>query len=232
LPDVLVCDGRNLFLRDKRLNLTGVEQTPNVPHLYSSAGLLDAAWWHRTYWIFATKVYGRASGWSVVGNYVPSGRLLVLDDTCVYGYGRKRIGSKDRGFSDVPFHLFRADQEVTPLPQKRPVRNNNLALMKHFMPTKVTYHWSHEVPMVVRAMVLAGGLLFAAGPSMSADRDPAEPTFDQRGNAVLMAFDGQDGRQLATYEVEAQPVFDGMAAAYGRLYLATIDGKLVCRGSR
>jgi outer membrane protein assembly factor BamB len=208
LPDVLSCDGRSLFLRDKRLDLTGAEQTPDVPHLYSSAGLLDPDWWHRTYWIFGTKVYGRASGWSVVGNYVPSGRLLVLDDTCVYGYGRKRIAGGDRGLSDVPLHLFRADQKVTPLTQKRSIKNNNLALVKHFTPTKVTYHWSREVPLVVRAMVLADGLLFAAGPSMALGRDAVEPTFDDASDAVLMVFDGQDGRQLARYELEAQPVFD------------------------
>jgi hypothetical protein len=185
LPDVLSCDGRNLFLRDKRLDLTGAEQAPEVPHLYSSAGLLDPDWWHRTYWIFGTKVYGRASGWSVVGNYVPSGRLLVLDDTCVYGYGRKRIAGGDRGLSDVPFHLFRADQRVAPLHQKRPIKNNNLAIVRHFEPTKVTYHWSREVPVVVRALVLADGLLFAAGPSMALGRDAVEPTFDDAGRTAL-----------------------------------------------
>jgi hypothetical protein len=228
LPDVLSCDGQNIFLRDKRLDADGIEQEPNVPHLYSSAGLLDDNWWHRTYWVYGTKVYGRASGWAVVGNYVPSGRLLVLDETSVYGFGRKRIGGGDRGLSDVPLHLFRADREVTPLPGKRQLKNNNLALTKHFKPTKVTYHWSCEAPLVVRAMVLAGDTLFAAGPPMTRGDRVAEPSFDDSTGALLMGFSADDGQELSRYELEVQPMFDGMAAAGGRLYLSTTNGRIVC----
>jgi len=228
LPDVLSCDGQSIFLRDKRLDTNGVEQEPNVPHLYSSAGLLDDNWWHRTYWVYGTKVYGRASGWAVVGNYVPSGRLLVLDETSVYGFGRKRIGGGDRGLSDVSLHLFRADQEVTPLKGRRQLKNNNLALTKHFKPTKVTYHWSCEVPLVVRAMVLAGDVLFAAGPAMTPGDGAIEPSFDDNTDALLMAFSADDGQELSQYELEAQPTFDGMAVANGCLYLSTTDGRIVC----
>ena len=65
---------------------------------------------------------------------------------------------------------------------------------------------------------------------MALGRDAVEPTFDDASDAVLMVFDGQDGRQLARYKLDAQPVFDGMAAAYGRLFLTTTDGRLACRG--
>jgi len=228
LPDVLSCDGQNIFLRDKRLDANGIELEPNVPHLYSSAGLLDDNWWHRTYWVYGTKVYGRASGWAVVGNYVPSGRLLVLDETSVYGFGRKRIGGGDRGLGDVPLHLFRADQEVTPLKGKTQLKNNNLALTRTFRPTKVTYHWSCEVPLVVRAMVLAGDTLFAAGPAMALGDGAVEPSFDDDSHALLMAFSADDGQELAQYELEAQPTFDGMAVAGGCLYLSTTNGCIVC----
>ncbi|MHC4405485.1 MAG: outer membrane protein assembly factor BamB family protein, partial [Planctomycetota bacterium] len=228
LPDVLACDGQSLFWRDKRLDAAGRELEPNVPHLYSSAGLLDDDWWHRTYWIFGTKVYGRASGWAVVGNYVPSGRILVVDETSVYGYGRKRIGGGDRGLADVELHLFRADKEVTPLAGKPRLKNNNLALTEHFRPTKVAYHWSREVPLVVRALVLAGDVVFLAGPAMGPGPDAAEPLFN--GDALLMACAAADGRPLAQLTIEAQPVFDGMAAAGGRLYLSTTDGRLTCLG--
>ncbi|MBC8869714.1 MAG: PQQ-binding-like beta-propeller repeat protein [Planctomycetes bacterium] len=228
LPDVLACDGQNIFLRDKRLDTNGIELEPNVPHLYSSAGLLDDNWWHRTYWVYGTKVYGRASGWAVVGNYVPSGRLLVLDETSVYGFGRKRVGGGDRGLSDVALHLFRADQQVTPLTGKRQIKNNNLALTRHFKPTKVTYHWSCEVPLVIRAMVLAGDVLFAAGPPIVPGDGAVEPTFDDRSGALLMAFSAKDGQELSKYELDAQPTFDGMAVAGGRLFLSTTGGRVIC----
>jgi hypothetical protein len=46
----------------------------------------------------------------------------------------------------------------------------------------------------------------------------------------MMTFAAEDGRELSRCELNAQPVFDGMAAAHGRLYLATVDGKLICIG--
>jgi outer membrane protein assembly factor BamB len=228
LPDVLSCDGQNIFWRDKRLDTEGRELEPNVPHLYSSAGLLDASWWHRTYWIFGTKVYGRASGWSVVGNYVPSGRLLVLDDTTVFGYGRQRIGGGDRGLSDVGLQLFRADQEVKPMANRRGVKNNNLALTAHFQPTKVNYHWARKVPLVARGMVLADDTLFIAGPLMSGEGATDEPDFDATDPAGLLAVAIDDGNEVFQCDLAAQPTFDGMAAAEGRLYLSDVSGNVVC----
>ena len=38
--------------------------------------------------------------------------------------------------------------------------------------------------------------------------------------------------QLAEYRLDAPPVFDGLAAAGGQLYLATMDGKVACFGGK
>jgi len=37
-----------------------------------------------------------------------------------------------------------------------------------------------------------------------------------------------DGRKVAEYTLDAPPVFDGLIAARGRLYLSTTDGKVLC----
>jgi len=72
---------------------------------------------------------------------------------------------------------------------------------------------------------------FAAGPKMDPGRAVLdEPTFDAEGEAVMMVFNVEDGRTLDRSALPAQPVFDGMAAAYGRLYLALTDGTVVCMG--
>ena len=39
-----------------------------------------------------------------------------------------------------------------------------------------------------------------------------------------------DGKTLAEFRLDAPPVFDGMAAAGGRLYMATVDGEVLCFG--
>jgi hypothetical protein len=45
-----------------------------------------------------------------------------------------------------------------------------------------------------------------------------------------MAASKIDGKRVAAYRLDSAPVFDGMAAAGGRLYVSTVDGKLLCLG--
>jgi hypothetical protein len=40
------------------------------------------------------------------------------------------------------------------------------------------------------------------------------------------------GKVLGEYSLEAEPVFDGMVAAYGKLYLSLKDGSVVCYGGK
>ena len=52
---------------------------------------------------------------------------------------------------------------------------------------------------------------------------------DQKG-AALWAVSAADGKRLAELKLDSMPVWDGMAAARGRLYLATRSGKVLCFG--
>jgi hypothetical protein len=47
--------------------------------------------------------------------------------------------------------------------------------------------------------------------------------------ALLWAV-STDGEKLAQHQLDSVPVHDGMAAANGRLYLSTTDGKVLCLG--
>jgi len=81
--------------------------------------------------------------------------------------------------------------------------------------------WSVSLKVRVRAMLLAGDLLFAAGvPNVG----------NPRGKGVLCVLSRKDGGKLSELKLDAPPVFDGMAAAGGRLYLSKRDGKLACFG--
>jgi hypothetical protein len=48
----------------------------------------------------------------------------------------------------------------------------------------------------------------------------------------LCAVSAADGKTLAQYHLDSLPVFDGLAAAQGRLYLTLQDGRLLCLGDR
>jgi outer membrane protein assembly factor BamB len=64
----------------------------------------------------------------------------------------------------------------------------------------------------IGAIVVAGDTVFVAG---------------TRGRLIALA--SADGKTLAERDLPA-PVWDGMAAAYGRVYVSTRDGKLICLG--
>ena len=109
----------------------------------------------------------------------------------------------------------------------------------------VEYQWSVDgPPLAVRAMVLAGKTLFIAGPPDVLDEDAAVRQLDDprvvealagqdaalRGEkgALLLAVSTADGKTLAQRTLPSMPAWDAMAAAHGRLYMATTDGKIVC----
>jgi hypothetical protein len=221
LPDILVIQNDSVFLRDRQFAMDLKEKVARYdPHLYCSGGLLDPNWWHRTIWIWGSRAWGRASGWAVAGRYNPSGRLLVLDDTKVYGYKFSERGSGG-GHS-----LFCSDKKVRKVNQK--LKNNNAAIVKYVTPDKVVYHWKTPIAFGVRGMVRAGDTLFAAGPG-----EAQETHFDDsRGTPVLAAFRCKDGKQLSRTKIPSQPVFDGMAAVNGRLFMSLVNGTVVCYGGK
>lgn len=112
--------------------------------------------------------------------------------------------------------------------------------------TFVQHTWTKDVPVIVRALVKANDLLFVAGPP---DLINEEETFErvmgrdprvaqelaeqdaalegQRGGRLLVVS-AKDGSPLAQYQLESVPSWDGMAAARGKLYLSTADGKVLC----
>ena len=101
---------------------------------------------------------------------------------------------------------------------------------------------------MARAMVLAGKTLFVAGPPDVVDEKDAWGRFlepntrakldeqvaalaGQKG-ALLWAVSADDGKKLAEFKLDSPPVFDGMVAANGRLYLAMKDGNILCFGGK
>jgi len=112
----------------------------------------------------------------------------------------------------------------------------------------VRHQWSKAVPLFVRAMVLADKTLFIAGPPDVVDDDEAFSAFpdakiqaklaeqdavlEGEKGALLWAVSAADGEKLAGYPLDSLPVWDGMAAAGGRLYLSTADGNVLCFSGR
>jgi outer membrane protein assembly factor BamB len=151
-------------------------------------------------------------------------------------------------------HLFAAGKQPEILqmsnpPQPKPGegKKKNKGNMGQAPLTRFAYQWSDDLPVQACAMVHAGSTLLVAGPPNFVDEDEAARSMDDpkiqarlidqaaafqgRKGAVLAAVSAADGKGLASYRLASMPVFDGMAAAGGRLYLATTDGKVLCLGA-
>ena len=77
-------------------------------------------------------------------------------------------------------------------------------------------------------MALAGNTLFLAGAPDVVDPNDPLASFEGRKGGVLCAFSVADGSKLSEISIEALPVWDGMAAAQGKLFLAMQDGSIRC----
>ncbi len=227
LPDVLSADGELVYLRHLSLDPVSLQPRKPKPHLYSPAGFLNDDWWHRTYWIFGEHFYSGYIGWYFAGRELPSGRLLSIDDSSIYGFSYKPRFY--RGSTGRKYHLFAADKKDQNSPGPPDYRRAN----RDYPPQgnakfQVKYRWARDVPLLARAMVLAGKTIFAAGPPEEALRSPA--AFSGKRGGILCAFSKEDGKILAEYRLDALPVFDGMAAAEGKLFVSMQDGNLFCLG--
>jgi len=198
--DLLSADAEHVYLRDTVFGKDGRASADGEPHLFTLTDYLDDDWPHRSYWIFGTQC-SLATGCSGRDRNLIYGRLLVFDDATICGYGRKSVHWSNL-LQDGPYRLFAVKRGET-APQ-----------------------WEKPLPIHVRAMVRAGAVLFVAGPAADAIDGPWQ--LDERRPASLLAVSAADGTVLARRELAADPVFDGMAAARGRLYVALENGQMVC----
>jgi len=114
--------------------------------------------------------------------------------------------------------------------------------------SKVPKNWEADVPLYARAMTLANKTIFVAGPpdvmneeetfARLTQRDPEvhkvlaeqNAALEGKRGAVLMAVSAEDGKTLSEISLESPPVWDGMAAAKGKLFMSSTDGKVRCYG--
>jgi len=226
----LSSDGQFVFMRHLKFDREGTKQREPTPHLFSSVGFLDDTWWHRTYFVWGTDFNAGWGGWWRMGNRVPAGRLLVCDDHLIYGFGRSFMPHGNSGQWQIGefYRYFSAPKEFEPpkQPVAKPAAKKRRRRSGVTGRTLVPYRWSERAEVEARAMLLAGDTLFAAGPL--GETHHSLDAFEGKEGIRLRAISTTDGAKLAECRLDAFPVHDGLAAAGGKLYLATKDGKLTC----
>ncbi len=227
LPDILSCDDELVYMRRLGFDLSSLQTREPKQHLYSPAGFLSDDWWHRNYWIFGGHFYSGYIGWRFAGREAPAGRLLAVDNTTIYGFARE--SSRPRGAGAQTYCLFATDRKdlpnIGPPDYTRANRDYPKNGPRKF---KVKFRWTTTVPILGRAMLRAGGALVVAGLPGNALR--SMPAFEGARGGGLFVVSAETGKMLQSYKLDSPPVFDGMAAANGRLYMTTINGQVLCLG--
>ncbi len=221
-------------------------------HLVCTSGFLDDSGFNRIFWMYS-KVW---PGFYIANQAPKTGQMLVFDDRSTYGV--KMFTHRNRHspmffpatdglllFADdnqnEPF-LKDADDTSEPirwLPQSsynssRGIRDLSAVAAGQDKGVGFTRIkpplWSTWIAVRVRGMVLAGRTLFVAGPPDVLDPDDPLAAYQGRKGARLLAVSAAEGKKLSELKLKSEPVFDGLIAAGGRLYLSTRDGRVECFG--
>ena len=259
LSDVLSCDGEHLYMRSQKIDLEGNrleiplesvnEQPAEGSHLFCQIGFLDDSWFHRSFWTFGRRVTGGYGGWFQAARVVPAGRLLVFDDSRVYGYGRKPTYYVNA--SVLEYHLFSAEKHVTPEAidrigkasgrmnarlDRRNANSSDWKLRRGFPVEDLTaarYQWALDQPSLqVRAMVAAADSLLVAGhpdfiDERRAYRLPDDPEVRRQLARQAEALEGRHGGRLWTVSKA-----DGRPLARYRLEAPPVFDGMAVAGTR
>jgi len=211
--DVLLARGEHLFLRHQafKKDLRSVRRNePVLPHLVTSHGFANRIPHHRSFWTIDTDLY--YDRWTA--KLGVRGDILVMDGMRYFevrGYPPGRYTTYD--VRKNAYTIF-AGELLDLQPFKVEREHKEL--------------WQTKIPLTGKAIALADDVLFVAGtPAVFPEGDLAK-AYEGRMGGLLWAAAAADGRKLMEYTLDAAPEWDSLAAANGRLFLCTTDGRLHC----
>ena len=225
--DILVSDGDSVYLRTLRFDRQCVLQQAQANHLFSTTNLLDDGENHRSHWMIGTGDFSRipvAYSWIAnrAGAYksnvsVPYGVMLSFDDNNVWGI--RRING---------YTLYR--DSVGPALGKEEDSPDI-----RYTPEKIAsrWKWSNSIDIRPRAMVKTADKLLIGGMKNIPQKEPQPEDFarfEGRADGKVLIVSAGDGTIIETLDLDTPPIFDGMAVANGKLYIATVDGRIIAMG--
>jgi hypothetical protein len=202
---------------------------PKFAMIVANTGLLEDCWGHRWNW--------------ELGGMDTFGKLLVFNGQMAYGiqtyytflkYDTSIQPDKHTGHLHQKYARYRPDQfpiGTRLFAQENRKSENRESNRRQRRTLNANRHgWNRRALVQFRAMVLADNALFAAGWKDSVKMFEKDPY--SKNDSVLVVMSTTNGEVLREYALETEPVFDGMAAAYGKLYLSLKDGSVVCSGGK
>lgn len=225
--DILVSDGEYLYIKDIALNmdLTQSKSKGNEHLMTTGKSLLDSYWHHRSLWLFDRTVPYFA------GRGLP-GNLLVFNGPDFFSF-RSHSGGRNDGFDPAEDSYMLNRFKLNPV---QPGKKKANPLPPKGRRGRETSVWSRKVDIICKAMILTGAnsknpakeLLFMAGTENLKSHELVDAALRNKKGGILRVYSAEKGEQLAEYELASLPVYDGMIASGGNLFVSLQDGNIIC----
>ena len=214
--DILIGAHDSVFMRQLRFGSKLEVRAESLPHLFSTSELLDGWEHNRVYWVLGT---GDFSGLPVAYPWIikkvinaPVGLMMAFDERTVWVVAR---GSKS-------CHVVAS---------RRPEKLTEADSLPDFRGKRQTYGglWTEAVTIRPRAMLKAGDLIVIGGMPAGMEGNPfaivGEAKEGPQGRLALLS--AADGKAAIELNIDSPPVWDGLAAAHGALFVTCVDGSVV-----
>ena len=200
----------------------------DLPYLMPLGGFLDDTMFNSAYWMFGQT----------------SGNILAIDAKSVYGvklYGVDMVKSHvHKNFLPgknkcllfaTGKHLEQEELTRDRQPAKVSHRTSKTAWRPFVGKKKESKQlWSTPIAIRANSLVVGPEHLYLAGVRDRADKKDPWAHLDGRMGGLLLICSKSNGETKTEIKLASPPVFDGIAAANGRLFVSCKDGSLVCLG--
>lgn len=236
-----------------------LERSQPVAHLQSATGFLDDHFFHRSYWAYAKRVARYTTGTQAASGYLVT---VDGATAFAYGRAREYYLGHIKGFERFLYASSITPKQVNLPPGPRVPRayDGFSRMIAKYAPKGIAIKWSAPIPLLVKGMTVAGDKLVVAGPvfelhpssflvdpATDAIRLGSAPTNAQRARTEidlarrglaekeaprLCVLSKETGETVLNHPLVCSPVFDGLIAAEGRLYVCREDGIVTCLGAK
>ena len=225
INDVLVGDGQSVYMKQLRFDKRLDRQSERGSHLFSTSRLLDGSEVHRTHWVLGTGEFSRLEvaypwianqreGRDGIHLASPYGLMLTFNKDSVWGIWRRY---------QKPGYLLWADK-------KHDTREKGLHDFRKIQDDAGHHAWSEVIAMHPRSMVKSRDHIFLGGTQDVRHTDNPYKAYKGEDIGILWVMDAANGKKRAGFKLDAPPVWDGMAVAEHKLFVALKNGTLQCLG--
>ncbi len=225
------------------------EQIGDDTHLFVNSNFLDDSGFHRTLMLYGRTYSGGDSSNHEAPKYAPGGKMLAFNDSHVFGFSR--LPHLHRWVRELEWHIYKTsktDRKSMPkwgengleidlsehdvLIQTDTTDAKELTRLKRsLLSSAMKYDWSsHDPDIYINCMIATKNSLYVAGPPAIRNETTAEALdiWQGRRGGSLWCLSTESGKKISAMQLPSPPVYEGMAAAYGKLYMALKDGSVVC----